>query len=418
MAVTRITILSFGVRGDVQPLLALSLGLKAAGFTVTLAADASFGGWIRGHGVGFSPLRIDWRSFLSSEEGRRAVANEVAPQQGFERFVRPMLDDCWHASQGADALIYDTMLVAGNHIAHRLGIPALMTSVVPNMSPTRAFPPPGAPKIGWGGWGNKLSYQLYRIGWRSADGNLSSWCQAALGFRPRRWHDYWQLRGKRIPIAYSFSHHVVPRPADWPPEYWAGGYWFLDEPAAYSPPVELEAFLAAGPAPLYIGFNSMVSNDPGRLTEILIAAAVKAGQRAVLVGGWGGLVPRALPDSVLLVDDVPHRWLFPRVSALVYHGGAGTTALGLRLGRPLVTCPLSGDQPFWGAVVARNGWGPKPISQQRLIARGCVDELAAAMRSAATDREMRRRVDGVSRALDQENGVPEAVRFICEHLGG
>jgi sterol 3beta-glucosyltransferase len=417
MAAKKITILSFGVRGDVQPLLALSIGLQAAGHTVTLAADAGFGGWIRGHGVGFAPLRFNWREFLASAEGREAMTSETNPDQAFERLVRPMLDDCWQAAQGADALIFDTMLIAGNHIAERLGIPAVMTSVAPNMTPTSAFPPPGTRKIGWGGWGNKLTYGTYRLGWWLASGRISRWCESTLGFRPSRGHNYWRLRGRPIPIAYSFSHHVVPRPADWPLDAWAGGYWFLDEPLTYSPPSALADFLAAGAPPLYIGFNAMVSQNPERLTEVLVAAVEKAGQRAVFVGGWGGLVSKARSNSILSIEDVPHRWLFPRVGALVYHGGAGTTALGLWFGRPLVTCPLAGDQPFWGDVVARNGWGTPPIHQRRLIAGGCVDEMAGAMRRATGDLEMRRRVDAVSELLRHEDGVPAAVRFVGEHIG-
>ena len=417
MAAKKITILSFGVRGDVQPLLSLSVGLQAAGHTVTLAADASFGGWIRGHGVGFAPVRFDWRRFLASAEGRQAMTSEVNPDQAFERLVRPMLDDCWQAAQGADALIYDTMLIAGNHIADRLGIPAVMTSVAPNMTPTSAFPPPGTRKVGWGAWGNRLTFETYRLGWWMAAGRLGGWCEATLGFRPSRGHNYLRLRGRRIPVAYSFSRHVVPRPADWPADAWADGYWFLDEPLAYSPPAALADFLASGPPPLYIGFNAMVSLDPERLTEVLVAAVQKSGQRAIFVGGWGGLVSNERSGSVLSNDDVPHRWLFPRVGALVYHGGAGTTALGLWFGRPLVTCPLVGDQTFWGEVVAENGWGPPPIRQQKLIERGCVDEMAKAMLQATTDLGMRRRVDAVSRLLRLEDGVPAAVRFVGEHIG-
>jgi sterol 3beta-glucosyltransferase len=199
----RLTILSFGVRGDVQPLVALSKGLIGAGWEVTLAADPAFESWIRGHGVGFAPLRFDWRKFLNSGEGREAVVREKAPRDSFERLVRPMLDDCYRAAQGAEALVYDTMLVAGNHIAQKLGIPALMTSVCPNFSPTSAFPPPGTPRLGWGGWGNRLGYQLYRLAWWTGGGDVRRWCEGSLGFRPSAFHDYWSLRGRPIPIAYS-----------------------------------------------------------------------------------------------------------------------------------------------------------------------------------------------------------------------
>lgn len=411
----KITLLSFGTRGDVQPLIALARELAAAGHEPVLAADARFEAWIRGHGVGFARLRFDLNQFLNTAEGREAMATEVEPEDAFERFVRPMLDDCWAAAQGADALIYDTMLIAANHMAEKLGIPALMTSVAPNMSPTRAFPPLGTPKLGWGGWGNKLSYQIYRLAWRSAAKDIGRWCETTLGFRPSPWHNYWQLRGRRVPIAYNYSPRVVPRPADWPEDYWAGGYWWLDEPGE-TPAAELQAFVAAGPPPVYIGFGSMVNTAPEKFTALVLAAVRESGQRAILAGGWGGLVPADLPSTVLFVETAPHAWLFPRVSAVVCHAGAGTTAAALRHGKPVVPCPLTGDQPFWSDVLGRNGWGTAPISQQSLLARERTADLAAAMRTAVSDEAMRRRVATLAGELAQERGATAAVEFIRNHL--
>jgi sterol 3beta-glucosyltransferase len=109
-----------------------------------------------------------------------------------------------------------------------------------------------------------------------------------------------------------------------------------------------------------------------------------------------------------MIDQVPHDWLFPRVKAVVHHGGAGTTAAGLRAGKPTVICPYFGDQPFWGQRVHALGVGPQPVSQKKLT----VDNLASAIRSAVSDAEMQRRVAALGEKLRAENGVARAVSII------
>ena len=162
------------------------------------------------------------------------------------------------------------------------------------------------------------------------------------------------LRGQ--PILYGYSPAVIPPPADWGADIHVTGYWFLDPAEDWTPAAALVDFLAAGPPPVYVGFGSMSSRkprnrqpDPGR--------AGRTGQRGIIHAGWGGL-QRRLPDSVLMVDGDPFSWLFPRVAAVVHHGGAGTTSAGLRAGVPSVVVPFFGDQPYWGSVSLTSGSGP------------------------------------------------------------
>jgi UDP:flavonoid glycosyltransferase YjiC (YdhE family) len=164
-------------------------------------------------------------------------------------------------------------------------------------------------------------------------------------------------------------------------------------------------FLQSGPPPVYIGFGSMAGRDPERRAEIALEALKRSGQRGVLLTGWGGLQPRDLPDDVYAVDSVPHDWLFPQMAAVVHHGGAGTTAAGLRAGTPTVIVPFFGDQPFWGRRVAELGVGPAPIPQKQLS----VERLAAAIRTAAGDPAMRARAQELGRRIRQEDGVARAV---------
>ncbi|MFN2222206.1 MAG: glycosyltransferase, partial [Candidatus Promineifilaceae bacterium] len=219
---------------------------------------------------------------------------------------------------------------------------------------------------------------------------------------------YKTAAGRPIPVMHGFSAQVIPRPADWPDYASIPGYWFLDRKEDWQPSAKLGEFLAAGEAPVYVGFGSMAGKDPARLTEIVIEALLQANVRGILASGWGGLETADLPPSILPIERAPHDWLFPQVSAVVHHGGAGTTAAGLRAGRPTVVCPFMGDQPFWGSRVHALGAGPQPIPQKKLTANG----LAAAIKTAVNDDQMRETADTLGKKIRAENGVDTAVALI------
>jgi sterol 3beta-glucosyltransferase len=152
----------------------------------------------------------------------------------------------------------------------------------------------------------------------------------------------------------------------------------------------------------------MVGRCPERTTRIVLDALDRAKLRGVLASGWGGIAAGDLPDSVYLLDQVPHDWLFPRVAAVVHHGGAGTTAAGLRAGRPTVICPFFGDQPFWGWRVHEAGAGPAPLPQKNLTEK----RLTTALREATGSLEIRRRAAALGEKIQRENGAANAVAFI------
>ncbi len=133
--------------------------------------------------------------------------------------------------------------------------------------------------------------------------------------------------------------------------------------------------MQAGPPPIYIGFGSMSSRKPEETAQLILRALAQTGQRAVLLSGWNGLQAEVLPENVFLVQSVPHDWLFARVNAVVHHGGAGTTAAGLRAGVPSIIIPFFADQPFWGERVAALGVGPKPIPRKKLTAEKLLRRL-------------------------------------------
>jgi UDP:flavonoid glycosyltransferase YjiC (YdhE family) len=152
----------------------------------------------------------------------------------------------------------------------------------------------------------------------------------------------------------------------------------------------------------------MGSRKPEETGDLVLQALARAGQRGIVLSGWGGLRAVDVPDSVLVVDAIPFSWLFPRVAAVVHHGGAGTTAAGLRAGVPSIVVPFFGDQPFWGRRVAALGAGPAPIPRKKLT----VERLAEAITQAVTDGTMRRRAAEVGAEIRAEDGVARAVKVV------
>jgi UDP:flavonoid glycosyltransferase YjiC (YdhE family) len=208
------------------------------------------------------------------------------------------------------------------------------------------------------------------------------------------------------PVLYGFSRHVVPVPVGGARERHVTGYWWLPASGSWRPPEALEAFLAADGPVVSIGFGSMASEDPAALTELVLGAVRAAGVRALLLTGWGGLTSIAQTDEVFVADSIPHEWLFPRMTAVVHHGGAGTTGAAFRAGVPAVVVPFTVDQPFLASRVAALRTGPTPIRRKRLTQ----ERLADALHRAVTDEAMRVRAAELGASVRAEDGVGEAVR--------
>ena len=181
------------------------------------------------------------------------------------------------------------------------------------------------------------------------------------------------------------SPALIPKPKDWGSHIDISGFFFLTTGSDYTPPPDLAAFLEAGPPPVYIGFGSIVVEDPNAMTDLIFDAVERIGQRALVSKGWGGFGGDELnvPEGVFMLGNIPHDWLFKRVSCVVHHGGAGTTAAGIARGIPTVIVPFFGDQPFWGAMVAKAGAGPQPIPYKQLTADGLAKAILEALKPTA-----------------------------------
>ncbi|SRR5579883_1671409 len=420
----RVTILAVGSRGDVQPYIALGLGLTRAGHDVTVATHDTFRDWVRERGLGYRPIAGDPRAILSSADRWLAsgrVRHLVPAARTFVRMLRPLLPallaDYWRAAQGADVLVYSAVAAPAWSVAERLDIPGIAAFLQP-LHRTRLFPAigvPGAVRLGgdFNEWTHAAAAQL---AWQPHRRQINAWRRGALGLPPAPWTGpFGRPHGDRaaIPTLYGYSSVVVPRPPDWGPDVHVTGYWVLAPASDWRPTPALEAFLAAGPPPVYVGFGSMTPRDAAPLTALAVGALARAGRRGVLLAGWGELGAGPLPPTVIAVRDVPHEWLFPRVAAVVHHGGAGTTGAALRAGVPSVVVPLGFDQPYWAGRVAALGAGPRPIARRRVTA----ERLAAAITEATEDPGIRRRAAAIGSALRAEHGVAVAVAAIERYAG-
>lgn len=415
----KITILTYGSRGDVQPFLALARGLQAHGHEVKLAAPHRFAGFVGEHRVPFVPLagdpeEISVRINAAGTNPVRIIASirdyvfSIAPQVSRAAFA---------ACEGADLLLHSFLFTVGGHSwAREHAIPDVSVQTFPMFAPTRAFPNPAAAQLPPGipsyisHW---LAVQAFWFGGNSGYGTARR-ANPDVGY-PKKL--YWpfdksQPIGRRTPLLCAYSPSILPRPDDWPEHAHVTGYFFLED-ENYQPPHELADFLSGGEAPICVSFGSMVNRGAERISREVLRALASTHRRAIILTGWGGYRPEQTRGDVLYLDAVPHHWLFPRCSLLVHHGGAGTTAAGFRAGRPQIVIPHTADQPFWGKRVYELGVGPAPISIGQLSAR----RLASAI-DQGDAADVQHRAREFSHWINSEHGVDVAVGLIEAHYHG
>ena len=427
----KILIITVGSRGDVQPFVALGKGLLDYQHEVMVCTCSRFESFILDHGVEYGFMHDEIIQLIDSKQGRElmedtngifriALANiklakQVAPMQ------RLMIADCWNAAQKfkPDVVLFHPKGFGAHPVAEKMGIPAILALPFPMLVKTVETPCPGFPVWPFKSFRqfyNRLTYRLVRGIMNLAIGRyIKEWRRRhGLASSGKRNNVFKKFDGSPVPVLHCYSVQIVPEPTDWPANAITSGYWFLEERGEFKPPDRLLNFLENGEMPVYIGFGSMAGRHPERLAGVVVQALQQAGIRGIIGTGWGGLQPNSLPENVLAIDSVPHDWLFPRVAAVVHHGGAGTTAAGILAGCPSIICHFFGDQPFWGHRVYSLGVGPKPIPQKELT----VDKLAAALRLVVGDKGMRERARILGQDLRDEDGVAKAVRFIekvCQH---
>lgn len=365
----RITCLTIGSRGDVQPYIALCKGLLAEGHKPKIATHAEFEPWVRKHGIDFALVDGDPAELMRIcvEYGMFTYSFLKEASGKFRGWIDELLKSAWKACQDTDILIESPSAMAGIHIAEALGVPYFRAFTMP-WTRTRAYPHAFAvPDHKMGGAYNYMSYVAFdSIFWKLTAGQINRWRKKDLGLRSTSLE---KLQPNKVPFLYNFSPSVVVPPLDYSDWIRVTGYWFLDEGTGWTPAKELMDFIAKARADdkklVYIGFGSITVPDPAALTAMVVESVLRADVRCILSKGWSDRLGNKeatapeilLPPEIHQIKSAPHDWLFKQIDAAAHHGGAGTTGASLRAGVPTIVKPYFGDQFFFGSRVEDLGVG-------------------------------------------------------------
>ncbi|XP_024981104.1 sterol 3-beta-glucosyltransferase UGT80A2 isoform X2 [Cynara cardunculus var. scolymus] len=417
----QIVMLIVGTRGDVQPFVAIGKRLQEYGHRVRLATHSNFKEFVLTAGLEFYPLggdpkvlaeyMVKNKGFLPSGPSEIPVQRSQMKDIIFSLFPacrEPDLDT--GISFRAEAIIANPPAYGHTHVAEALKIPIHIFFTMP-WTPTSEFPHPLSRVKQPAGY--RLSYQIVdSLIWLGIRDMINDVRKKKLKLRPVTYLSGSQGSESHIPHGYIWSPHLVPKPKDWGPKIDVVGFCFLDLASNYEPPEELLSWLKAGPKPIYIGFGSLPVQEPEKMTQIIVQALEMTGQRGIINKGWGGLGNLAEPkDFVYSLDNIPHDWLFLQCASVVHHGGAGTTAAGLKAACPTTIVPFFGDQPFWGERVHARGVGPPPIPVDQFSLPKLVDAIKFML-----DPKVKEQAVELAKAMEQEDGVDGAVKAFLRHL--
>jgi sterol 3beta-glucosyltransferase len=365
----RVTCLTIGSRGDVQPYIALCKGLIAEGHKPKIATHLEFQPWIESHGIAFAPVDGDPAELMRIcvENGMFTYSFLKEASATFRGWIDELLDSGWLACQDSDILIESPSAMGGIHIAEALGIPYFRAFSMP-WTRTRAYPHAFAvPEHKMGGAYNYLTYVMFdNVFWKAIAGQVNRWRKKQLGLQATSLE---KMQPNKVPFLYNFSPSVVVPPLDYSDWIRVTGYWFLDEGTSWTPPKDLTNFIQKartdGKKIVYVGFGSIVVQDSAALTNTIIKSVLKADVRCILSKGWSDRLDKKganeieapLPPEIFQIKSVPHDWLFKQIDAAAHHGGSGTTGASLRAGLPTIIKPFFGDQYFFGSRIEDLGVG-------------------------------------------------------------
>jgi vancomycin aglycone glucosyltransferase len=389
----RVVLATFGSRGDVQPFIVLGQALVRAGHEVVLCTTEDFGGFVTGHGLSFQALDTSFEEWLrDSAQGVGKLAENMR-----KSLVR-RLEALPKVVEGADLLLATGLLVEARSVAEVLRVPYRYVAFCPRVQRSRYHAGPSFPVNHSPPWFNRLSWWFTRVSWNRFVGEpINAW-RARAGLAPTK--DVFSEAVTESTVLAA-DPLLAPLPPDLVGKTFQPGAWMMDDPKPL--PDEVEAFLAAGEPPVYIGFGSMLDEDPARTTREVLEAVRAAGVRALVSRGWAGLGGESLPPEVLEMGPVSHGALLPRVRAMVHHGGAGTTHAAARAGIPQVVVPHILDQFYWADRVRALGLAPKPIKRSHLTASRLAEALRWCLRPDAQQRARELaaqvRTDGAEQAV-------------------
>jgi len=413
----KVAIFANGSRGDIQPYIALALGLRSHGADVHFIAPSEYSSLAREYALNIHPLSGCINEVIQSEEMRSLL--EKGSFVKIMRHARHRLEEAaplW-AAEGLDACVGCDFIISGlgglylaAALSEKLCIPLVQAFLVP-FSPTCTFPGALIPDrfARAGRLFNLFSHHLVRqVMWqtmRKSDALVRDKLHVpSTSF----WGPYHKKVMRESRTMYGFSTGLIPHPADWDDKITITGYWFLEEAISWFPSSSLAAFIDRGDKPVYIGFGSMSIRDPAEMGKIIVGAVNACGLRAVVHSSSIGGKMESPHDNIYVADSIPHSWLFPQMAAVVHHGGAGTTGAGLRAGVPSLVVPFFGDQPFWGARLADAALGPKPLPKRRLTQ----DTLAKALSQTVNTPYFQQNASKMGAVIRGEDGTGVAYEVL------
>ncbi|XP_074556023.1 sterol 3-beta-glucosyltransferase UGT80B1-like [Curcuma longa] len=416
-----IAMLVVGTRGDVQPFIAFAKKLQEFGHHVRLATHVNFCSFVRSFGLEFYPLGGNPRvmaGYMARNKGfiLSGPAEINVQRKQLKEIIDSILPACTEPDLvtgmpfRAQAIIANPPAYGHLHVAEALGVPLHIFFTMP-WTPTNEFPHPFARVPQSAAY--KLSYLILDlIVWWGIRGFINDFRKRKLKLPPIAYFSTYHGSLSHLPTGYMWSPHLVPKPSDWGALVDVVGFCFLNNGTKYQPKKDFQQWLQQGPKPIYIGFGSVPLEDARKTTTIILEALKYVGQRGIISRGWGDLgCLYEVPADVYLLGDCPHDWLFPHCAAVVHHGGAGTTASGLRAGCPTAIIPFFGDQFFWGERIHAIGVGPAPIPISELT----VERLANAVKFMLKP-EVKLRAMELAKQIQNEDGVTAAVNAFHKNL--
>ena len=409
----RISVQAIGTRGDVQPMLAVARVLVERGHRVGVATNRDMAGFVRG--CGFEVTRafdLDFDALMRRLDARGAMSGWRMWLRFWAHVGGAGTDDVLvksrAAAEGADVVLASPLVWPARLVAEAAGADFAYLSVQPSMAATGAFPCPIALARDRGRAINRLTY-AFRDTALSPGRRRVHRAARALGLPARRAFEAQdRFRGGPSVRLQVLSSALVPAPSDWPPEVRAVPPLEPRAPLEPMPP-ELEAFLRAGPPPIYIGFGSMPPPPAERAAVAARALRAVPGARAVVQRGFARDAMGA--SDVFAFDRAPFDALFPRCAAIVHHGGGGTTHTALRSGRPQAISPFFADQPWYAWRAHEAGVAIRPLAPRLAVAER---ELGAVFERLLNDAALADRARAAGLAARREEGPERCADRVLE----
>lgn len=416
----KIAITTIGTRGDLQPYIALGLGLKGSGYEVQIVSAKNEETFVRNYGLDFFALDVDIQKIMEGGDVKemakgsnpfKFIISHLKGSKSLKKLMVKIQEEIWAACKKADLIIFHPGMPLGFFLGKEKNIKAILATPFPVIS-TKDYPSIlfySLPRLG--SYYNLLTHFIFdKVFWALGKSSIKLfWAKNIKSKIDLDTSPIKQQINSGHLVLNGYSELLFKQPKEWPNNIHTTGSWIIDTETNFVPPIELDDFINNGDPPIYIGFGSMKDlNSFNKTLALIIEALDITNQRAVVGLGWTKINYKgALPENIFLVESVPHTWLFPKMKMLIHHGGAGTTATGLRAGKPTIIVPHNADQPAWGQRVFELGVGSKPIKKSKLTA----GKLANAISFSQTPNIIAK-AERIGQQLKNENGVQKAVEII------